>query len=92
MQEYASPRVYGKAMVQPIRTAGLGVVVCRGDVMSYDVGQIYDLRALLPLASMTLLYHNLRHHRPKIYECPTVDRCTECFYNLAQSILIADHL
>lgn len=92
MQEYASPRVYSKAIVQPIRTAGLNVVVCRGHVMSCDVGQIYDLRALLALASMSLLYHNLCHHRPKIYECSTIDRCTECFYNLAQSILIADHL
>lgn len=67
-------------------------MVCREDVMSCDVGQIKDLRVLLALASVSLLYHTLHHHRPKICECPTIDRCTECFYNLAQSILIADNL
>lgn len=41
---------------------------------------------------MSLLYLSFHHHRLKICECPAVDRCTECFYNLAQSILIADNL
>lgn len=75
-----------------MRTVGLCVVVHKRNVMSYDIGQRNDLRVLLALASMSLLYHTLHHHRLKICECLTVDRCTECFYNLAQSILIADNL
>lgn len=60
--------------------------------MSYDVGWINDLRVLLALNSMSLLYLTVHHYRLKICECPVVDRCTECFYNLAQNILIADNL
>lgn len=66
--------------------------VQREDLKSYDVGQINDLRVLMTSAFMSLLFHTLHNHRPKICECPTTDRCTECFYNLAQSILTADNL
>lgn len=93
MQGCAFPRLHSKMLwFKPIRTVGLSVVVCGRDLVSYDVGQTNDLGDLLALASISLLYQTLHHHRPKLCECPTTNRCSECFYNLAQSILIAENL